>query len=147
VTSTEITQPWRDTGRGDSERVADLLNRLTLEEKIGQLGSVWLNTDVDGDGVAPMQDDFAADRPPLEDLLGTGLGQVTRVFGTRPVPPADGARALAALQRRIVAGNRLGIPAMAHEECRLDRDDLPDAAGVGRVVRSGAGRRHGPGGR
>jgi beta-xylosidase len=117
VTSTEITQPWRDTGRGDSERVADLLNRLTLEEKIGQLGSVWLNTDVDGDGVAPMQDDFAADRPPLEDLLGTGLGQVTRVFGTRPVPPADGARALAALQRRIVAGNRLGIPAMAHEEC------------------------------
>ncbi len=117
MTSTEITQPWRDTARGDSERVADLLSRLTLEEKIGQLGSVWLNADADGDGVAPMQDEFAADLPPLEDVLRHGLGQLTRIFGTRPVEPAAGARALAALQRRIVAASRLGIPAMAHEEC------------------------------
>jgi len=124
VTSTEITEPWRDTSRDDSERVADLVRRLTLEEKIGQLGSVWLDAtasdaaaDGDGDGVAPMQDDFAAGRPPLEDLLRNGIGQVTRAFGTRPVSPEDGARALAALQRRIVAGNRLGIPAVAHEEC------------------------------
>jgi beta-xylosidase len=118
MTATEVTEPWRDTTRPDDERVADLVSRLTLEEKIAQLGSVWLEaTGDDGDEVAPMQGEFAADCPPLEELLPNGLGQLTRIFGTRPVRPADGAAALAALQRRIMAANRFGIPAVAHEEC------------------------------
>ena len=28
--------------------------------------------------------------PPLDDLIQDGMGQLTRVFGTRPVPPAAG---------------------------------------------------------
>ncbi|MGH3160219.1 MAG: glycoside hydrolase family 3 N-terminal domain-containing protein, partial [Streptosporangiaceae bacterium] len=64
-----------------------------------------------------MQDEFSEDLPDEAELIRAGLGQLTRVFGTRPVPPAVAARALAQLQARIVAASRFGIPAIAHEEC------------------------------
>jgi len=114
---TDVTEAWRDTGRPAGERVADLLARMTLEEKLAQLGSVWVGASGDGDGVAPMQDAFSDEQPPLEELIRYGLGQLTRVFGTRPVEPAAGVSALASLQERIVAASRFGIPAVAHEEC------------------------------
>jgi len=110
-----VAEPWRDPSRPVAERVADLLSRMTLAEKLAQLGSVWIGAS--GDGVAPMQHEFSAELPPVEDLLRDGMGQLTRVFGTRPVTPAAGALALAGLQRRIVAASRFGIPAIAHEEC------------------------------
>ncbi|HEY1823034.1 MAG TPA: glycoside hydrolase family 3 N-terminal domain-containing protein [Trebonia sp.] len=117
MTQTEL-EPWRDPARPAEARVADLLGRMTLEEKIAQLGSVWIGASGDGDGVAPMQDQFFSyDQPPFEEQIKNGLGQLTRVFGTRPVEAAAGMRALAALQARVAAANRLGIPAVAHEEC------------------------------
>jgi beta-glucosidase-like glycosyl hydrolase len=117
VTQTNI-EAWRDPARSADERIADLLGRMTLEEKIAQLGSVWMGASGDGDGVAPMQDQFfSIDQPPFEEQIKYGLGQLTRVFGTRPVDAAAGMSALAALQARVAATNRLGIPAVAHEEC------------------------------
>ena len=115
-----VTEPWRDPSRPVAERVADLLSRMTLSEKLAQLGSVWIGASDDGDGgfgLAPMQHEFSAELPPEEDLFRDGLGQLTRVFGTRPVPPSAGVLALAGLQQQIVAASRFGIPAMAHEEC------------------------------
>ena len=112
-----VAEPWRDRSRPVAERVADLLSRMTLTEKLAQLGSVWIGASGDGDGVAPMQHEFSAELPALEDLLQDGLGQLTRVFGTSPVPPAAGLAALAGLQQRIMAASRFAIPAMAHEEC------------------------------
>ena len=114
---TDITQPWRDPSRPVAERVADLLARMTLEEKLAQLGSVWVDAGSDGDGVAPNHDEFSHEQPPFDEIIGNGLGQLTRVFGTRPVRPAAGVRTLAALQARVMAASRFGIPAMAHEEC------------------------------
>ena len=90
---------------------------MTLAEKIAQLGSAWIGASGDGDGVAPMQDQFSEEQPSFDELVKNGLGQLTRVFGTRPVPADAGMRALAGLQSQIVAGSRLGIPAVAHEEC------------------------------
>jgi beta-xylosidase len=117
VTQTDI-ETWRDPARSAQERIADLLGRMTLEEKIAQLGSVWMGASLDGDGVAPMQDQFfSIDQPPFEEQIKNGLGQLTRVFGTRPVDAAAGMSALASLQARVTATNRLGIPAVAHEEC------------------------------
>ena len=130
-----VAEPWRDPSRPVAERVADLLGRMTLAEKLAQLGSVWIGASVsasgsrsgsgsgsgdgdgDGDGVAPMAHEFSAELPPVSELLRDGMGQLTRVFGSRPVPPAAGVRALAGLQRRIMAASRFGIPAIAHEEC------------------------------
>src|SRR6201997_5449661 len=91
---------------------------MTLEEKIAQLGSIWMGASGDGDGVAPMQDQFFSyEQPPFDELIKNGLGQLTRVFGTRPVEAAAGMGALASLQARVAAASRLGIPAVAHEEC------------------------------
>ena len=52
-----------------------------------------------------------------DSLIQDGIGQLTRVYGTTPVPPAEGARAVARSQRQIMAAGRHGIPAMVHEEC------------------------------
>ena len=112
-------ETWRDPDSSPQERVADLLRRMTLEEKIAQLGSIWIGATGDGEGgVAPMQDEFFSyEQPPFEEQIKNGLGQLTRVFGTRPVDAAAGMRALASLQTTVAATNRLGIPAVAHEEC------------------------------
>ncbi|MER6952845.1 glycoside hydrolase family 3 N-terminal domain-containing protein [Streptomyces sp. NPDC000618] len=110
------TAPWRDPALPATARVDDLLPRMTLEEKTAQLYGVWVGAATDGDGVAPHQHDMTADYD-WNELITRGLGQLTRSFGTAPVDPALGARALALAQRRIVAAGRFGIPAVAHEEC------------------------------
>src|SRR5689334_19936213 len=112
VSGTEAAaEPWRDPSRPPTERVADLLGRMTLAEKLAQLGSVWVGAaDDGGDGFAPMQHEFSAELPLLDDLIQDGMGQVTRVFGTRPIPPATGMLALAELQQQIMTTSRLGIP-------------------------------------
>jgi beta-xylosidase len=118
VTAAEKTlEPWRDPSRPVPERVADLMSRMTLAEKLAQLGSVWLSGPADGSGVAPLHGEFITDLPPFADLIRYGLGQLTRVFGTRPLHPAEGVAELAHLQAQIVAQSRFGIPAIAHEEC------------------------------
>ncbi|MER5751598.1 glycoside hydrolase family 3 N-terminal domain-containing protein [Streptomyces sp. NPDC002088] len=110
------TAPWRDPALPAAARVDDLLARMTLEEKTAQLYGVWVGAATDGDGVAPHQHDMTADYD-WDELIGLGLGQLTRSFGTAPVDPDLGARALARAQRRIAAAGRFGIPAVAHEEC------------------------------
>ncbi|MFC5215479.1 glycoside hydrolase family 3 N-terminal domain-containing protein [Streptomyces coerulescens] len=114
------TAPWRDPALPAAVRVDDLLSRMTLEEKTAQLYGVWVGAATDGeartDGVAPHQHDMTADYD-WNELIALGLGQLTRSFGTAPVDPALGARALARAQRRIAGASRFGIPAVAHEEC------------------------------
>jgi beta-xylosidase len=114
---TGVDGPWQDPARPADERVADLLARMTLEEKVAQLGSVWMDEPVDGDPVAPMQDALGDELAPLDDLVKHGMGQLTRVFGSRPVTPEAGMRTLAGLQAKIIAASRFAIPAVAHEEC------------------------------
>jgi beta-xylosidase len=112
-------RPWQDASRPVEERVQALLAAMTLEEKLAQLGSVWIGQNEPGDPqeiVAPGQDQFVDDRP-YEEATRHGVGHLTRVFGTAPVAPAAGARHLAELQRDLRDGTRLGIPAIAHEEC------------------------------
>jgi beta-glucosidase len=107
---------YRDSGRGVEERVQDLLARMTVEEKIAQLTSVWLNVDPESGAVAPNQNLFQGKFDPAE-AMRHGIGQITRPFGSRPVDPAAGAGAVNELQRRLVEETRLGIPAICHEEC------------------------------
>ena len=111
------TGAWRDPLRPAAERVADLLARMTLEEKVAQLTSIWPGDQPRDSNVAPMQGDFHDPEGPFAELVRDGLGQLTRVFGTRPVPPADALRMLRDLQSQVVAASRFGIPAVAHEEC------------------------------
>jgi beta-xylosidase len=111
---TITAEVWRDPSRPARERVEDLLSRMTLEEKVAQLTSIWVG---DPANVAPMQGQMSAAPPPLAELIRHGLGQVTRVFGTRPLPPAMARSTLRELQAQIAGASRFGIPAVAHEEC------------------------------
>lgn len=115
-TTAALAEPWRDPAQPVPERVRDLLGRMTLPEKLAQLASVWLSSPEDGGGAAPLQGEFTTGQP-LAELIEHGLGQLTRVFGTRPVTAAEGMRALAQLQDKIMSASRFGIPAIAHEEC------------------------------
>src|SRR6476469_5329068 len=95
---------------------------MRLEEKAAQLGSRWVGnamSDQHADpNVAPMQDVFAAGAAtPLAEASRHGLGHLTRVYGSRPLTPAEGAAELVRQQRTVIDGSRLGIPAIVHEEC------------------------------
>ncbi|WP_431030595.1 glycoside hydrolase family 3 N-terminal domain-containing protein [Plantibacter sp. RU18] len=114
--------PWNDTSRSVEERARALLDAMTLEEQVAQLGSVWF-TDTAGD-FAPSVDqpmdtehDEASRDPIAEASFAGGLGQLTRVFGTEPLTVDVAAARLRELQSRVAAGNRFGLAAIAHEEC------------------------------
>jgi beta-glucosidase-like glycosyl hydrolase len=135
------SQPWRDPSRPPAERVESLLAEMTLEEKVGQLGSRWVGNDLQAKAavdeladreleadagadsgatfnVAPLQDVFAATLDhPLEAASAHGLGHLTRVFGSAPVTVAQGVAELVRQHRVVLEGSRLGIPAIVHEEC------------------------------
>jgi len=108
--------PWADPARGLDERVETLVTEMTLDEKLAQLYGVWVGASDDGEDVAPHQHEMD-DAIDLDALLPSGLGQLTRQFGTAPVDAASGALSLVRTQERIVAAGRFGIPAVAHEEC------------------------------
>ncbi|MEV6512331.1 glycoside hydrolase family 3 N-terminal domain-containing protein [Streptomyces sp. NPDC051642] len=109
-------RPWADPRSPIGDRVTSLLAAMTLEEKLAQLGSVWPGVDsVIGD-VAPMQR-VLAPNVDFEAATAEGIGHVTRPFGTKPVDPGKGAEQLTARQRDLMRRTRLGIPALAHEEC------------------------------
>ncbi len=130
----ELRPAWRDPARSTDDRVALLLADLTLEEKVAQLGSRWVGNDMtpaadstetgspsDTDAtfiVAPMQDVFAASgAPSLAEASTHGLGQLTRIYGSVPLTTGEGAAELVRQQHVVLAGSRLGIPALVHEEC------------------------------
>ncbi|MCE4026394.1 glycoside hydrolase family 3 C-terminal domain-containing protein [Microbacterium sp. Au-Mic1] len=100
-----------------SARVGELLARMTLEEKAAQLVGYWL--DQGGEVVAPLQNEMAAAgrHDTLAGITRDGIGHYTRVYGTRPVEPAERAAWLWEEQRRLKRETRLGIPALVHEEC------------------------------
>ncbi|MBH0117433.1 glycoside hydrolase family 3 C-terminal domain-containing protein [Salinibacterium sp. NG253] len=100
-----------------NDQVENLIAQMTLEEKLAQLVGIWVGAGVDGQSVAPMQsaqDDGADD---FNEFAKNGLGHLTRVFGTVPVSPSAGRSALGRTQRWLRDNTRLGIPAIAHEEC------------------------------
>ena len=110
-----MTGPWNDPALPAPVRAKALLEAMTESEKLQQLGSSWPDHDTSGD-VAPMQSTFG-NALPFDEAIVDGLGHLTRVFGTAPIAAEDGRERLAALQARVVAANRFGIPAIAHEEC------------------------------
>ncbi|WP_230688681.1 beta-glucosidase family protein [Micromonospora sp. WMMD558] len=107
---------WADPALDIDTRVDALVAAMTLPEKLAQLYGVWVGASADGGEVAPHQHEME-EPVDLDGLLDVGLGQLTRPFGTAPVDPALGALSLLRTQQRIVAANRFGIPAVAHEEC------------------------------
>jgi len=88
-------------------RVEDLLGRMTLDEKLAQIGSIWLTDLLRG---GELDDDFAAEQ------LRHGIGHVTRIGASTGLRPEESARLMNRIQRVAVERTRLGIPVMVHEE-------------------------------
>jgi beta-glucosidase len=92
-----------------ARRVADLLGQMDLDEKLAQLYSCWLRDLLD--------DRRSLSSGKMQQLLGLGIGQITRVGGSSLFDPVSSARAANEIQRFLVTRTRLGIPAIIHEEC------------------------------
>lgn len=98
----------RDAAAAIETRVAELLGRMTLDEKLAQLGSMW--------SFELFRSETELDPDRMRDRLADGIGQVSRVAGATNLTAADAAEAGNAIQRYLVEHTRLGIPAILHEE-------------------------------
>src|SRR5512135_1010477 len=90
------------------DRVADLLDEMTLDEKLAQLGSYWFYE---------LQTRGELDQGKIDARLRHGIGQITRIAGASTLDPVRAAKAANRLQRYLVEHTRLRIPAIVHEEC------------------------------
>ncbi|MEY9931468.1 beta-xylosidase [Catenulispora sp. GP43] len=116
IENTTVTDLWRDATAPAADRVRDLIPRMSVRQKVAQLYGVWVGADATSGQVAPFQHSSELPAADWSDVLRDGVGQLTRPFGTVPVDPVAGARAVANTQRDL-AGADLGIPALVHEEC------------------------------
>ncbi len=98
---------YRDASAPVPERVADLLQRMTVEEKLAQLGSVWSFTLLEKGRFAPAR---------ARSTLSRGLGHLTRPAGATSLRAREVARLVNSVQEFLVTQTRLGVPAIVHEE-------------------------------
>ncbi len=102
------TLPYRDASLPIERRVDDLLGRMTVEEKVAQLGSLW---------IYEIADDRGLNRQWAQERMAHGLGQVTRLAGGSRLGPVETAHLANQIQRFLIEETRLGIPALIHDEC------------------------------
>jgi beta-glucosidase len=121
-----VSERYRDATAGIDDRIDDLVDRMTLPEKVAQLGGIWITELVSPDG-------FDAGR--AAEKLGDGIGHVTRIGASTGLRPAESAALMNEVQRACVEGTRLGIPVVVHEEstggyCGRDATVFPQAIGL-----------------
>ncbi|RNJ64457.1 MAG: beta-glucosidase [Porphyrobacter sp. IPPAS B-1204] len=115
---------YKDASAPIPLRVADLMARMTLEEKVAQIRTAWA-------AKADMIDGLDFDATKASAAFPDGIGHVTRPSDKRGVPgisgaaggtaarwrtPAETVAFINALQRWAVEDTRLGIPVLLHEE-------------------------------
>lgn len=125
--------PYRDSSVPVPRRVADLLSRMTLDEKAAQMVCVWndkATTLVDSQG------SFDPAKAAECYRSGYGLGQVGRPSDAGGGRNArDTAELTNAIQRFFLQHSRLGIPVIFHEEClhgqaAVDATSFPQPIGL-----------------
>ena len=140
MSATTELLPYKDRTRSADERTADLLARMTLEEKVAQMVGVWRQKAA---LLVDEQGRFDAGKARSNFGHGHGLGQVGR--------PSDaggglGARAMAeltnAIQRFFIEESRLGVPVIFHEEClhgqaAKEGTSFPQPIGLGATFDAG----------
>ncbi|GAA0514832.1 glycoside hydrolase family 3 N-terminal domain-containing protein [Streptomyces mordarskii] len=133
---------YRDPAAPVAERVRDLLGRMTLTEKVGQVNQRmygWHAYERDGDGHR-LTGAFRAEVAAYDGMGALyGLQRADAWSGVGfadGITAADGARVADAVQRHIVENTRLGIPVLFVEEVphghqALDGTVLPANLAVG----------------
>jgi beta-glucosidase len=96
-----------------SDRVADLLKRMTIEEKVAQMLCIWGQKKT-----ILMDEDGKINLDKLGDNLPNGIGQIGRLSDTGGgLGAVEMAQLANSLQKYFVEETRLGIPVIFHEEC------------------------------
>ncbi len=128
--------PYKDSQVPVQDRVADLLGRMTLEEKVAQLLSVWLaKTEV-------FDSELRFDAAKARARYPNGLGQFARPSDARGAvspriakgrTPRETVELVNAVQRFALEQTRLGIPVLFHEEA-LHGYVAPDATSFPQAI-------------
>ncbi|HET7489794.1 MAG TPA: glycoside hydrolase family 3 N-terminal domain-containing protein [Acidimicrobiales bacterium] len=114
-------------GHQTAGRTADsLLDGMTVDEKLAQLGGVWYPS---------LLVDGKVDDGRLAAALADGIGHVSTAGAESGLGPGELARLVNRVQRFLVEHTRLGIPALFHEEavaglCAPRAAQFPQAIGL-----------------
>src|SRR6266850_596489 len=112
--SQQETPDYKNPRLSVDQRVADLLGRMTLEEKVAQLQGLWV-----GRPEAKPPSDFSTDRGEFSgekaaQVMKYGVGQIGRQRERKDA--RQGAIFANAVQKWLLENTRLGIPAILHDE-------------------------------
>lgn len=119
--SGKTTLPYKDKNLAPELRAKDLLQRMTLDEKVAQMECSWLlakikcstNGKFDLSKVASMWPNGIGELARIDENLGI---KTREEFGST-LTPREAAEQYNNVQRYFVEKTRLGIPVAAHEEC------------------------------
>jgi beta-glucosidase len=99
---------YKNASKSIAARTKDLLSRMTLDEKIAQIGGVWSYE---------ILEDGKFSQVNAESLIKDGIGQICRPGISTGLPPKEMAELSNDIQKFLEENTRLGIPALIHEEC------------------------------
>jgi beta-glucosidase len=109
----EQTPDYKNPRLPVERRVADLLGRMTLEEKAAQLVCLWAQKPQDRpQDLTTDRGEFSAAK--AQEVMRHGVGQLARQRERKD--PRDSAIFANAVQKWLVENTRLGIPAIFHDE-------------------------------
>jgi len=112
-TESEVLVDYKNPKLSPEKRTADLIKRMTLEEKVAQMLCIWEDKKTifyDENG------NFSLEK--LRKHLSNGIGQIARLSDTNGgLTPTEMVEMANTLQRFFVEETRLGIPVIFHEEC------------------------------
>jgi beta-glucosidase len=132
---------YKDPNAPIADRVRDLLNRMTVEEKVAQLESNWTLPEIAGFKMpSPFEGDHLNEAI-VKKMAANGLGtfaQLDEFTGTSgPADPRRGAHKRNLMQGWVLKNTRLGIPIMFHGEA-LHGAVLPGATSFPAAVALGS---------
>jgi beta-glucosidase len=120
-----IKAPYLDSSLKPEERVADLLKRMTIEEKTAQLMGLW------NGGVEDFKPEVLNDPVMMQEIFGKGCHSVH----PSPLNIRDTVRMRNIIQKFLTEETRLGIPAIfvdegQHGMMRPESTVFPQAIGL-----------------
>ncbi|MFK7923705.1 MAG: glycoside hydrolase family 3 N-terminal domain-containing protein [Bacteroidia bacterium] len=117
-TSAKQTPAYKRSELSAEERVKDLIQRMTLDEKLMQVQAFWL-----GNKEKFTNADGSFNEVGAKEILNNGIGHIARPSegpagnGGFGFTAEENAIYTNAIQKFLLEETRLGIPALFHEEC------------------------------